>query len=381
MKTVYLDNAATTPMRPEVIQKITESMQTNYANASATYAIGRKSKAVLESARKQIAKFVKVDPTEIIFTSGGTEANNLILNSCVRDLGVTHIITSKIEHHAVLKTVQALQKYFNITVSYVEILSTGDICIDSLKKLLEKNDQKTLVSLLHINNEIGSIINLETISKLCNKYNALFHSDTVQSVGHYPLSITNSGVHFATASAHKFYGPKGIGFAVINKKSGLKSLQFGGEQERGLRAGTEAIPQIEGMLLALNLAYQNLDKEREYITELKNYTISEIKKHLPEIKFNAQTDQDHRNYNLLNLRLPISSEKASITLFKLDMEGICASRGSACQSGSNKPSHVLAEFQTKQDLANTSLRFSFSIYNTKSDIDRLIEVLKNSILT
>ena len=376
MKTAYLDNAATTPMRPEVIEKITESLQTNYANASATYAIGRKSKAIMEAARKQIASWIGVEAAEIIFTSGGTEANNLILNSCVRDLEVVHIITSKIEHHAVLNTVKALQKYFNLQVSYVKILPTGDICMNSLKMLLEKSDLKTLVSLMHINNEIGTVLNLEAVAELCKNYKALFHTDMVQSVGHFPLNLIDSGVDFTSASAHKLYGPKGIGFAMIKKNAGLKSMQFGGEQERGLRAGTEAIHQIEGMLVALNLAYQNLYSERDYISELKNYAVAEIRKQLPEVKFNAQTDQDHRNYNLLNICLPISNEKASTTLFKLDMEGICVSRGSACQSGSNKPSHVLAEFLNKEDLAKTSLRISFSIYNTNEDTDQLIKALK-----
>ncbi|WP_010521789.1 cysteine desulfurase family protein [Aquimarina agarivorans] len=376
MKKVYLDNAATTPMRPEVIKKVQESMTNFYANPSATYAIGRTSKAAMEAARKEIASLVDADASEIIITSGGTEANNLILNSAVRDLGVSHIITTKIEHHAVLKTIEALQLRYAVKISYVSLLPNGDVNTTDLLNLLEGNGHKTLVSLMHINNEIGSILDLKTIGTLCKNNKALFHTDTVQSVGHFTINFKKVNVDFATASAHKFYGPKGVGFAYIKKNSGIKALQFGGEQERGLRAGTEALHQIEGMATALNLAYENLETETKSIKKIKDYAINQLQTNFEKITFNADSEKLNHNYNLLNVCLPISKEKASTVLFKLDLQGIYCSRGSACQSGSNKPSHVLAAVLPIEKLEKTSLRFSFSIYTTTDDIDALVKALK-----
>lgn len=376
MNTVYLDNAATTPMRPQVLEAITNSMEQLYANPSASYAAGRKSKAAIEAARKQIANYIGVEASEIIFTSGGTEANNLILNTAVRDLGITNIITSKIEHHAVLKLVEHLVKHYPIKVSYVPVLPDGEICLTTLTNLLASAEEKVLVSLLHINNEIGTVLDIDRVGELCKNYNAFFHTDMVQSVGHVSLNITNSQIHFAAASAHKFYGPKGIGFAVVKKNLGARALLHGGEQERGLRAGTEAIHQIVGMAEALKLSSNNSIEETEYVSSIKAYTINSFKKEIPTLTFNALSDNDTRKYNLLNVCLPITNEKASIILFQLDMAGICCSRGSACQSGSNKPSHVLAEFLTPEKLALSSLRFTFSIYTQKEDIDYLIKTLK-----
>ncbi len=377
MKTVYLDNAATTPMRPEVLELVTQSMQELYANPSSSYAIGRQSKAAIEAARKQIAIYIGVEAAEIIFTSGGTEANNLILQTAIKDLGVQHIITSKIEHHAVLKTVEVLSIQYGIKVSYVPILPDGELCLETLTNLLVTSKEKVMVSLLYINNEIGTILNIEKVGKLCMEYNALFHSDTVQSIGHLDLNITTTNMHFATASAHKFYGPKGVGFAMVRKNLGAKSLINGGEQERGLRAGTEAIHQIVGMAAALKLCYDNLEEERAYVYKIKTYAIESLKREINGISFNANSDDDSRKYNLINVCLPVTNEKANTLLFQLDMAGICCSRGSACQSGSNKPSHVLAEFLTPNKLAQTSLRFSFSIYTTIEDIDYMVSSLKD----
>ena len=379
MKTVYLDNAATTPMRPQVLKAVTHSMEQLYANPSASYALGRQSKAAIETARKQIATYIGVEAAEIIFTSGGTEANNLILTTAVRDLGVTHIITSKIEHHAVLKVIEVLDKQYPIKVSYLPVLPEGEVCLETLASLLASAEEKVLVSLLHINNEIGTILNLDEVGALCEKHNALFHSDTVQSIGHVPLNIKKSQIHFATASAHKFYGPKGIGFAVVQKNLGAKSLLYGGEQERGLRAGTEAIHQIVGMSEALKLSCDSIKEETAYVLSIKSYAIQSFKNEIPSVNFNALSDTNTRKYNLLNVCLPIANEKANMVLFQLDMAGICCSRGSACQSGSNKPSHVLTEFLTPEKLALTSLRFSFSIYTTQEDIDYMITIL-NGIL-
>lgn len=376
MKTVYLDNAATTPMRPQVLKTVIKSMEQLYANPSASYAVGRTSKAAIESARKQIANYIGVEAAEIIFTSGGTEANNFILNTAVRDLGITHIITSKIEHHAVIKVVNHLVKQYNIKVSYLPILPEGEVCLETLTNLLASAEEKVLVSLLHTNNEIGTILDVAKVGELCQLHNALFHSDTVQTIGHAPLNIREKQIHFATASAHKFYGPKGIGFAVVQKNIGAKPLMYGGEQERGLRAGTEAIHQIVGMAEALKLSYDNSKGDTDYILSIKAYAIQSFKNEIPGISFNALSDSKTRKYNLLNVCLPYPIEKANMMLFQLDMAGICCSRGSACQSGSNKPSHVLVEFLTPEKLALSSLRFSFSIYTKKVDVDYLITTLK-----
>src|SRR5690606_1824163 len=223
MEQVYLDNAATTQIRDEVINQITHIMKFNYGNPSSSHSYGRSSKSIIETCRKKIAGHFNVSASEIIFTSGGTEANNLILRSAVRDLGVTHIITSKIEHHAVLHTIQQLNKEYKIAVDYVDIKSNGSIDVLHLETLLQ-TESKNLVSLMHINNEIGNILNLKKIEGLCKTHHALFHSDTVQSVGHYALDLKDIQVDFLVASAHKFHGPKGVGFAFIRKNSGIKPL-------------------------------------------------------------------------------------------------------------------------------------------------------------
>jgi len=378
MKTVYLDNAATTKMRPEVIESVTQSMQQTYANASSTYSIGRKAKAEIELIRKNIANYFGVSSSEIVYTSGGTEANNLILQAGIRDLGIKRIITSKIEHHAVLKTIEFLSNQYGIIVDYVDFTNDGDVSLENLEQLLKASEVLTLVSLIHINNEIGTILDLDTVGNLCEKYDAYFHTDTVQSIGHYKVNFKVSKVHFATASAHKFYGPKGVGFAYIQQNLKAKGSQYGGEQERGLRAGTEAIPLIVGMGKALKISYQNLESDRNYILELKNYAANQLMA-IERVSFNANSDREDRNYNLLNVCLPISNEKASTVLFQLDLVGICCSRGSACQSGSNKPSHVLEEVLLEEKLKFTSLRFSFSIYTTKNDINYLVSQLQKLI--
>ena len=268
MQNVYLDNAATTALRPEVIDKMTTVLKDNFGNASSTHSFGRSSKSLIEQCRKTIASYFKVSAAEIIFTSGGTEADNLTLRSAVRDLGVTEIITSRIEHHAILHTVDQLKKEYSITIKYVKLDADGMVNYSDLEILLQ-SDSKKLVSLMHINNEVGNILDLKQVSDLCVANNALFHSDMVQSVGHYPIDLQDIKLDFLAASAHKFHGPKGVGFCFIRKESGLKPLIFGGEQERGYRAGTESIHNIVGMDEALKLAYTNLDTESKYIKELK----------------------------------------------------------------------------------------------------------------
>ncbi len=379
MNSVYFDNAATTPISAEVIDVISEIMKNNFGNPSSSHSFGRSSKVLLEKSRKTIASYLNVSASEIIFTSGGTEADNLVLNSAVKDLDVTHIIISKIEHHAVLHTVEKLQRDFNIKVSYVKLDEFGNIDFKHLENLLQIK-AKTLVSLMHVNNEIGNILDIKRVADLCKLNNALFHSDAVQSVGHYKMDLQDIPVDFLAASAHKFYGPKGVGFAFVRKNSGLRPLITGGEQERGLRAGTESIHNIVGMEVALKNAYDNLDKETGYVKELKQYFIDEIKKAIPEVKFNGGSYSLVKStYTLVNICLPIALEKSAMLLFQLDLKGIACSKGSACQSGSSQNSHVLTEILNDDDLQKPSIRFSFSIYNTKEEIDYVIGVLKEFI--
>jgi cysteine desulfurase len=380
MKKVYFDSAATTQLRDDVITCITEVLKTEYGNPSSTHSYGRSSKSLLENARKEIAKLLNVSASEIIFTSGGTEADNLILCSAVRDLGIKRMISSRIEHHAVLHTLEWLQKEYSIQLDFVKVDECGQIDYDHLENLLADTSQKTLVSLMHVNNEIGSLLDLKRVALLCKGHNALFHSDTVQSVGHFELDFKEIPIDFAAAAAHKFHGPKGAGFAFIRKNSGIRSLIHGGEQERGLRAGTEAVYAIAGMAEALKLSYHKLEKERAYITELKDYFKEQLLTAIPGIKFNGSCDDNERStYTLLNVCLPISAEKAMLLLFQLDLKGIACSKGSACQSGSEGGSHVLNEILSEEDLSKPSIRFSFSTFNKKEEVDYVVEVLKEFI--
>ena len=372
MKKVYLDNASTTAIRAEVIQEMTKVMTEDYGNPSSTHSLGRAAKSILELSRKSIAKNLNATAQEIIFTSCGTEANNWILRSAVKDLQVKRIITSKIEHHAVLYTALVLEKEYDIQIDYVDVKPNGEIDITHLVELLSQ-EKKTLVSLMHVNNETGNVLDLERIGRICKEHNTLFHSDTVQSIGKATIDLQTIPVDFIVASAHKFHGPKGVGFAFIRKNSGLQPLFFGGEQEKGLRAGTEALHQIAGMAKALEVSYANLVAEQNHIAELKTYLIAQLKIEFPEFKINGNPDGF---YTVLNVLLPFSEAKTAMILFHLDMKGIAVSRGSACQSGSIKPSHVLAEMLSVEDLKKPSLRISFSHFNTKEDIDLLIDALK-----
>ncbi|MEH1006645.1 cysteine desulfurase family protein [Winogradskyella sp. ECml5-4] len=380
MKQVYLDNAATTAIRPKVIERMMQVMRESYGNASSTHSFGRSSKALLEQCRKNIASYFNVSASEIIFTSGGTEADNLALRSAVRDLGVTEIILSKIEHHAVLHTAEQLQKEYDVTLSFVDLDDCGVINYAHLETLLQSGN-KTVVSLMHINNEIGNILDIERVANLCKTYDALFHTDTVQSVGHYKIDLQTISIDFLAASAHKFHGPKGVGFCFVRKESGLKPLIFGGEQERGYRAGTESIHNIVGMDEALKIAYANLEEDKKYVSALKRYFIQQIKAHLPSASFNGSCDEEEMKstYTLVNVCLPIAPQKAPMLQFQLDLKGIACSKGSACQSGSNQQSHVLTEILNDEKLKQPSVRFSFSIYNTKEELDYVVTVLKEFV--
>ncbi|MCP4055338.1 MAG: cysteine desulfurase [Mesoflavibacter sp.] len=376
MKSVYLDNAATTAILPEVVNTMTEVLTNTFGNPSSTHNYGRNAKAIVEQARKTIAKQLNVSSSEIIFTSGGTEADNLILQSAVKDLGVKTIITTKIEHHAVLNTIIYLSEHYDVEIIYLDLDESGQINYNQLDEFLNNKDN-VLVSLMHVNNEIGNILDIKKVANLCQENKALFHSDTVQSIGHYNLDLQDIKVDFAAVSAHKFHGPKGVGFAFIRKNSGLHPIIFGGEQERGQRAGTEALHNIAGLETAFKVAYQNLETDKTYITNLKSYCLKQLKKEIPSVKFNGLSETiENSVYTIINIRLPEISKDATMVQFHLDLKGIACSRGSACQSGSTKNSHVLEAILSKEALKKASLRVSFSKFNTKEDVDYLVNVLK-----
>jgi cysteine desulfurase len=382
MRSIYFDSAATTQLRPEVAERMFEVLQEVPGNPSSTHAFGRSAKSLIESARKSIAAHLNVSAGEIVFTSGGTEADNLAITCAVRDLGVKRIITSRIEHHAVLHAAEFAAKSFDATLEYVRLKDCGTPDEVHLAELLSGSDVKTLVSLMHVNNEVGNMIDLKAIALLCKEHNALFHSDMVQSIGHFNSDLQEIPVDFAAAAAHKFHGPKGIGFAFIRKNSGLKPLIYGGGQERGLRAGTESVHNIVGMEMALQLAYDNLTEERAYVEGLKGYFAERLDQEIPRMKLNGNCRFNTKStYTLLNVCLPLSPEKALMLLFQLDMKGIACSKGSACQSGSDMGSHVLSEILSEEDIKKPSLRFSFSKYNTREEIDYTIDTLKAFIET
>tara|TARA_A200000159_G_scaffold164725_2_gene195778 strand:+ start:1851 stop:2987 length:1137 start_codon:yes stop_codon:yes gene_type:complete len=374
---IYFDNAATTPLRTEVISSISEVMQECFGNPSSTHAFGRTAKTHIETARKEIAKQINAAPQEIIFTSGGTESDNMILHCAVKDLGVKRIISSPIEHHAVLHAIEALEEVFGISTAYVKTDDKGVVDLGDLEALLKSSKEKTLVSLMHINNEIGNVLDLEVVGKLCHQYEAYFHTDAVQGIGHFTFDMETLPVDFLSAAAHKFHGPKGIGFSFVRKNSGLQSFIHGGAQERGLRAGTESVHNIVGMNKALKLAYKNLVDERQKVLDVKNHFIDQITTVFPEVRFNGLCDDpDKSTYTLVNVALPIPKEKALMLDFHLDLNGIACSKGSACQSGSQSGSHVLNTIRSQKTDDWPSLRFSFSILNSKREVDHLIQVLK-----
>ena len=315
MSTIYLDNAATTRVREEVVGVISSIIKNEYGNPSSTHSYGRSSKSLIESSRKEIADILNVKSSEIIFTSGGTEGDNMIIRNCVNNLGVSHIITTKIEHHAVTHTIDDLIRSNNINVSYVKVSKSGHVDLNDLEEILKRSDEKSLVSLMHINNEIGNITDIQLVSEICQKHNSLFHSDTVQSVGHYDLDFENIKVDFFVASAHKFHGPKGVGFAFVRKNTNLGSYITGGMQEKGLRAGTESVHNIVAMSEALKISTKNLKSEKEYITELKSYFISELKKKVKNVKFNGLCeDLNNSTYTLVNILLPIERDMGCLCL-------------------------------------------------------------------
>ncbi len=377
MQKIYLDNAATTPIDKKVISALMQSMSENIGNPSSTHQFGRSAKAMVENSRKKIAQYLKCSASEIIFTAGGSEADNLILFNAVTNLKVKRIIISAIEHHAVLHTVQELKKEYSIEVEYVNLSDKGEIDYKHLHTLLQNSSLKTLVSLMFVNNEIGNILDIDKVVDLCREHKALFHSDTVQGIAHVPFDLQSTAIDFIAASAHKFHGPKGVGFAVFKRGTGIHPILHGGEQERGARAGTENTHSIYGMEKALSLAMENLEDDKKYINNLKQYFIDQLKVHFTNIQFNGlSNDLNKSAFHILNVRFP---QELPMLLFNLDLKGIAASGGSACQSGSNKGSHVLNSILSEKEAKNTSVRFSFNKQNTKEEIDFTIAVLKDLI--
>ena len=369
---VYLDNAATTLVAPEVIEAMIPVLQNDFGNPSSSHSFGRQAKGVIETARRTISKLLNCQSSEIIFTSGGTEADNMALYSAVNLMGVKHIVTSEIEHHAVGHTVDALIKSNGIRVSFVKLDEKGNVDLKELENILITED-KTLVSLMHANNEIGTLLPIKRVSEICRKYNALFHSDTVQTMGHYSFNLQELDIDFLTCAAHKFHGPKGIGFLYVNKKAKVESLIHGGSQERGLRGGTENVHGIVGLAKAMELAYTGLEEHQLHVQSIKTYMIESIKTALPTVDFHGEIEPSKSLYTVLNVSFP-ASERGGMLLFTLDLKGVACSGGSACTSGAAKGSHVLEGINANTSRPN--VRFSFSRYTTKDEIDFAIEKVK-----
>jgi cysteine desulfurase len=368
---VYFDNAATTPLAPEVMQEMFAVMQDKFGNPSSIHSFGREVRALIEQSRKTIAGIFNVTPGEIIFTSGATEANNMALRCSVRDLGIKHIISSPIEHHAVEHTLQEMENEGTVKVHWLKVNRNGTINLEELENLLATHEH-VLVTLMHANNEIGTLNPIVEIGNLCRKYNAVFHSDTVQTVAHYKLNLKEMPVDFITCSAHKFHGPKGIGFLYTNKRLRIKPMITGGAQERNMRGGTENVYGIAGMTKALQLAYQQLEKEQGQISALRSYMINRLRQAFPDIEFNSDIHNESL-YTVLNVSFP-ACDFAEMFLFNLDIQGIAASGGSACSSGSSTGSHVLNAIGA--DASRPAVRFSFSRYNTIEEVDFVMEKLK-----
>lgn len=367
---VYLDNAATTKLDKEVLEAMLPYLQEEFGNPSSIHSFGRKTRSAIENARKTVAKLLNVTPAEIFFTSGGTEADNMAIVQSITTHNIKHAITSKIEHHAVEHTLQVLEKEGKIKLSWVKIDGKGNVDLAHLEELL-KNNERSFVSLMHANNEIGTLLPIEQVGVICEKYNAIFHSDTVQTMGHYAMDLPKMKVHLVTCAAHKFHGPKGVGFLYINHNLKINPFIHGGAQERNMRGGTENVAGIIGLAKALEICYREMNEHQKHIQELKTYMREQIQKHIAGVEINGE-DDNHSLYTVLNCRFP-KSDNAEMLLFNLDINGIAASGGSACSSGSNQGSHVLRGIGV--DMSRPSVRFSFSKYNTKEEIEFVVNKL------
>ena len=369
---VYFDNAATTPIDKDVLKAMCEVMETQYGNPSSIHAHGREGRTIIEQARKTIASLLHASPAEFFFTSGGTEADNMAIRSGILDHGIKHAITSRIEHHAVIHTLQALEKSDAIKLSYVNIDDKGNVDTQHLESLLQTAD-RSFVSLMHANNELGTITDIEAIGEICEKYNAIFHCDTVQTMGHYRHNLSKLKVHFLVCAAHKLHGPKGIGFLYINHKIKINPIIYGGSQERNMRGGTENVYGIVGLAKSLEIAYDQMDQHQQYIQGLKTYMVTQLQENIPGIEFNGEISADNSLYTVLNVSFP-AMDMAEMLLFSLDIAGISASGGSACSSGTNIGSHVLNGIQANPE--RPAVRFSFSKYNTTEEIDFVVDKVK-----
>lgn len=369
---VYLDNAATTPIDQDVLKAIVEVMESHYGNPSSIHAHGREVRTLVEKARKTVSALLQASPSEFFFTSGGTEADNMAIRCGIIDHGIKHAITTQIEHHAVLHTLEALEKSGLIRLSYVNIDSKGAIDYEHLEELLRENN-RSFVSLMHANNELGTLTDIQRVGELCEQYHALYHCDTVQTMGHYPHDLSKLKVSFLVCAAHKLHGPKGVGFLYINHKVKINPMIFGGSQERNMRGGTENVYGIVGLSKALEIAYKEMAEHQHYIQGLKSYMKEELIRNIPGVEFNGETDPEKSLYTVLNVSFP-EMDMAEMLLFSLDIAGISVSGGSACSSGTNIGSHVLAGIHANPN--RPSVRFSFSKYNTKAEIDYVVDKLK-----
>ncbi len=375
MNRIYFDNAATTALDPDVFESMKPFFTEKFGNPSSIYSYGRETRMAIETSRKSVAKLLNAHPSEIFFTSGGTESSNTAICAAVHDLGCKHIISSPLEHHATLHCVEHLKNTGEATLSYVKVLPNGHIDYDDLEKLLKESKEKCLVTLMHANNEIGNITDIERVGNLCKEYDAIFHSDTVQTVGHFNLDLRKLPVHFITASAHKFHGPKGVGILYINENIKIHPFINGGSQERNMRAGTENIYGIVGFAKALEMAVKNMDEEREHIKEVRDHMKASLLKNIPGVHFNGDPDGQSL-YTVLSVAFP-KSDKSEMLLFNLDINNICASGGSACTSGVESGSHVISAISPASN--QQTVRFSFSKYSTKEEVDQVIEKLVSLI--
>jgi len=371
---VYFDNAATTPLDKEVADTMYKVMCEDFGNPSSTHAHGRQVRTLIEEARRTVARLLNCAPGEIFFTSGGTEADNMSIRQSVLTGEIKNIISSKIEHHAVLHTVEELAHQGKVNLHFVNLLPNGHVDLNHLEELLTANPN-SLVSLMHANNEIGNLLDIDKVGDMCLKYSAIFHCDTVQTIGHYPLDLAKTHINFLACAAHKFNGPKGIGFVYINSKSKISPFITGGAQERNMRGGTENVYGIIGLAKALELAYANLEHEQKHIQDIKTYMIEKLRANIDGITFNGDTEGSSL-YTVLNANFP-PTPIAEMILFKLDIAGISCSGGSACSSGSNVGSHVLGALNVSPD--RPSVRFSFGKQNTKEEVDFVVEKLKEML--
>ncbi|MBA2761250.1 MAG: cysteine desulfurase [Segetibacter sp.] len=372
---IYFDNAATTCLDPQVLEAMMPYLTSCYGNPSSIYSYGRESRLAVENARKTVAKILNAHPAEIFFTSGGTESSNTAITAAVRDLGCKRIITSPIEHHATLHTVKYLFNKGEVDLTYLKISPTGDIDLNDLEHLLAESKENCLVTLMHANNEIGNMVDIHALGEICRKYNAVFHSDTVQTVGHFPFDLRNTPVHFITGSAHKFHGPKGVGLLYINENVKIKPFMHGGSQERNMRAGTENLYGIVGFAKALETATTNYEKDASYIKSIKLYMMEHVKKNITGVSFNGDP-LGNSLYTVISVNF-LKTEKSDMLLFNLDINNICASGGSACTSGADVGSHVIREINNNPD--QVTVRFSFSKNNTKEEVDIVVEKLREMI--